>query len=177
VDKPYGFLAISLDAEDKTTELTKRGKAFPLANKYGELITRMEMRDLKRKKGGNADFMGFWSGKKTEGFKLNFTWAFHTGLGIWHEQDPHVHPNDEALVFVGLDPENPNYLGAELEIAMGEEREIHVFDTPTVVIAPKGLVHCPLITRRVDKPYAFTAICLNNEHDTKWLGVKPKENR
>jgi len=177
VDKSYGFLAISLNGEDKTTELTKRGKAFPLANKYGELITRMEMRDLKRRKGGNADFMGFWSGKKTEGFKLNFTWAFHTGLGVWHEQDPHVHPNDEALVFLGLDPENPNYLGAELEIAMGEEREVHVFDTPTVVVAPKGLVHCPLITRRVDKPYAFTAICLNNEHDTKWLGVKPKENR
>jgi hypothetical protein len=174
VDKPFGFLAISLSGEDKTTELTKRGKAFPLANKYGELITRMEMRDLKRKKGGNADFMGYWNGKKTEGFKLNFTWAFHTGLGAWHEQDPHVHPNDEALVFVGLDPENPNYLGAEMEIQMGEEREVHVFDTPTVVVAPKGLVHCPLITRRVDKPYAFTAICLNTEHDTKWLGVAKK---
>ena len=175
VDKPYGFLAISCDAKDKTTELPGRKKAFILANKYGELITRMEMRDLKRKKGGNADFMGFWSGKKTEGFKLNFTWAFHTGLGFWHEQDPHVHPNDEALVFVGLDPENPDYLGAEMEIQMGEEREVHVFDTPTVVIAPKGLVHCPLITRRVDKPYAFTAICLSNEHDTTWLGVKPKK--
>ncbi|OGN99732.1 MAG: hypothetical protein A2Y58_02145 [Chloroflexi bacterium RBG_13_51_52] len=174
VDKPYGFLGISCNAEDKTSELTKRGKAFPLVNKYGDLITRMELRDMKRTKGGNADYIGFWTGKNTPGFKLNFTWAFHKGTGVWHEQDPHVHPNDEALVFVGLDPDKPDYLGAEMEIRMGEEQEVHVFNTPTVVIAPKGLVHCPLITRKVEKPYSFTAICLNNEHETTWLGAKLK---
>ena len=69
----------------------------------------------------------------------------------------------------GLDQNNPEYLGAEIEIAMGEQ-EIHVFDTSTVVVAPKGLVHCPLVTRRVDKPYGFSAICLNTEHNTTWLG-------
>jgi hypothetical protein len=176
VGKPFGFLAISVNGEEKTEELTKRGKAFPLANKYGDLITRMEMRDLHRKMGGNADFIGFWSGKNTPGFNLNFTWAFHTGTGAWHEHDPHVHPNDEALVFVGLDPEKPDYLGAEIEFRFGEEQEVHVFDTPSVVIAPKGLVHCPLITRKVDKPYAFTAICLAHEHDTTWLGGDKKFN-
>jgi len=170
VDKPFGFLAISLSAGEKTEELTSRGKAFPLFNKYGELITRMEMRDMHRKKGGNADYIAFWSGQKHDGFLLNFTWAFHTGTGAWHEHDPHVHPNDEALVFVGLDPENPDYLGAEIEFRFGEEQEVHVFDTPSVVIAPKGLVHCPLITRKVEKPYAFTAIVLAHEHETTWLG-------
>ena len=174
VDKPFGFLAISTDAEEKTTELTQRKEGSRLANKYGDNILRMELRDMKRTKGGNADFIGFWTGKNTPGFNLNFTWAFHTGLGAWHEQDPHVHPNDEALLFVGCDPDNPDYLGAEIEIAMGDgdDKEIHVFDTPTVVIAPKGLVHCPLITRRVDKPYSFSAISLNTEHDTTWLGGK-----
>lgn len=176
VDKPFGFLAISLSGEDKTKELTKRGKAHFFTNKYGDMIKRMELRDIKRKKGGNADYIGFWSGKEKDGFKLNFTWAFHTGTGAWHEQDPHVHPNDEALVFVGLDPQKPDYLGAEIEIYMGKEMEKHVFNTPTVVIAPKGLVHCPLITRKVEKPYSFTAICLNTEHETKWLGAKPKKS-
>jgi hypothetical protein len=170
VDKPFGFLAISCDAKDKTTELTERKKAFVLADRCGDMIKRMELRDIKRTKGGNADFMAHWSGKNTPGFKLNFTWAFHRGTGYWHEHDPHVHPNDEALVFVGLDPDNPDYLGAEIEFQFGEEREVHVFDTPSVVIAPKGLVHCPLITRKVEKPYSFTAICLAHEHDTTWLG-------
>ena len=145
MDKPFGFLAISTDAEEKTTELTQRKEGSRLANKYGGNILRMELRDMKRTKGGNADFIGFWTGKNTPGFNLNFTWAFHTGLGAWHEQDPHVHPNDEALLFVGCDPDNPDYLGAEIEVAMGDgkDKEIHVFDTPTVVIAPKGVVHCP----------------------------------
>jgi hypothetical protein len=174
VHRPYGFLAISTSGTEKTTELTGRTKASPFATKYADLIKRMEMRDMKRKKGGNADFIGFWSGKDTPGFNLNFTWAFHTGVGAWHEQDPHVHPNDEVLVFLGMDPERPDYLGAEIEIAMGEEQEKHVFDTPTAVIAPRGLVHCPLITRRVDRPYCFTAICLANEHETKWLGTAVK---
>lgn len=172
VDKPFGFLAISVSGEEKTTDLTQKGRATSAKKKYGHLVSKMELRDTKRKAGGNADFIAWWNGKNTEGFKLNFTWAFHTGLGRWHDKDPHVHPNDEALVFVGLDPDNPDYLGAEIEIAMGKEQEIHVFDTPTVVVAPKGLVHCPLITRRVDTPYSFSAICLANEHETTWLGEK-----
>ena len=170
VAKPFGFLAISCDAKEKTTELAERKKAFILFNRCGDMITRMELRDMKRKKGGNADFINFWDSTKTPGFKLHFTWAFHKGTGLWHESDPHIHPNDEALVFVGLDPDKPDYLGAELEIFMGEEQESHIFNTPTVVISPKGLVHCPLITRKVEKPYSFTAICLNHEHTTTWLG-------
>jgi len=172
-DKPFGFLAISLDAKEKTTELKERKQAFILANNQVDLIQRMEMRDLKRQEGGNADYFAWWNGKNREGFLLNFTWAFHTGVGYWHDNDPHVHPNDEALVFVGTDPERPDYLGAEIEFRMGEEQEVHVFNTPTVVVAPKGLIHCPLITRKVENPYAFTAICLAHEHETKWLGGNP----
>jgi hypothetical protein len=173
VDKPFGFLVITLSPENKATELNKRDKAFGLANECGDMIHRMEMRDLKRKEGGNADYFAWWNGKKHEGFLLNFTWAFHTGVGYWHDNDPHVHPNDEALVFVGTDPKRPDYLGAEIEFRMGEEQEVHIFNEPTVVVAPKGLVHCPLITRKVEQPYAFTAICLAHEHETKWLGGNP----
>jgi hypothetical protein len=169
VDKPFGFMAISQSGEHGLEEATLKNE--PSADlKHQDLVKKMEMRDINRKSGGNADYIGFWTGKDTPGFNLNFTWAFHTGLGAWHEKDPHVHPYDECLLFVGMDPDNPDYLGAKIEIHMGEEREVHVFDTPTVVVAPRGLVHCPMITRRVDKPYAFSAICLNNEHDTTFLG-------
>jgi hypothetical protein len=170
VDKPFGFMAISLSGEHKIEQVPVSGQPTKGGKKYADLVKDLGLRDSQRKSGGNADYIGWWSGKDTEDFKLNFTWAFHTGIGAWHEKDPHVHPYDECLLFVGLDPDNPDYLGAEIEIQMGEEREIHVFDTPTVVVAPKGLVHCPLITRRVDKPYGFSAICLNNEHDTTFLG-------
>jgi hypothetical protein len=169
VDKPFGFLAISLSGEHKMSEITPTGTPPSDGKKYGHLVKKLDLRDMHRTKGGNADFIGWWNGNDIEGFDLNFTWAFHTGLGAWHEKDPHVHTTyDEALLFVGCDPDNPDYLGAELSIAFADE--VHIFDTPSVVVAPKGVVHCPLITRRVDKPYCFSAISLNNEHETTWLG-------
>jgi hypothetical protein len=170
VERPFGFLAISLRGEHAMTEPSVQADPE-------ELIQRLELRDLHRTEGGNADLFAWWNGQGREGFTLNFTWAFHTGLGAWHPDDPHVHPADEALLFVGTDPDRPDYLGAEIEIAMGKEREIHVFDTPTVVVAPRGLVHCPLITRRVDSPYMFSAISLNTEHATKWLGGDKGKNQ
>ena len=169
-DRPYGVLMISLSGDDKSTGLPDRNGPTAADGKYQHLVQNLELRDMNRKSGGNADFIAGWNGKGLEGFNLNFTWAFHTGTGAWHEKDPHVHPYDEILLFVGSDPENPERLGAEIDIAMGDEQEIHVFDTPTVVVAPKNFVHCPLITRKVNKPYLFSAICLNTEHETKWLG-------
>ena len=170
VDKACGFLEICLSGEHKSTDLPGRSGTPPTGNKYGHLVKKLDMRDTQRKEGGNADFIAGWSGREMEGFDLNFTWAFHTGLGAWHTRDPHTHPADECLLFVGLDYNNPDYLGAEIEIAMGKEQEKHVFDTPTAVVVPKGLVHCPLITRRVDKPYGFCAISLDAGHETTWLG-------
>ena len=140
-------------------------------SKYGHLVKKMDMRDTQRKSGGNADNISGFGGKDLEGFKLNFTWAIHKGLGDWHEgRDPHVHPYDECLVFMGLDPENPAYLGAEIEVGMGKEGEKVIIDSPSVIVVPGGLVHGPLITKKVDQPYGFSAICLNGEHETTWLG-------
>lgn len=175
VDKTYGILSINLNAESITNYIPGPSKQVKSTDaKYGHLVKKMTMHDTQRKSGGNGDFIAGYGGKTLEGLDLNFTWAFHSGLGKWHEKDPHFHPFDEALVFVGLDPDNPESLGAELEIQMGEEMEPHVFDTAVAIIAPGGFVHCPLITQKVDKPYAFTAICLNGEHGTTWLGGDEK---
>ena len=169
-DKTYGFLEIHLGGEVVKTDLPERSRPPSTEEEYGHLVQNLDMRDTNRKSGGNADYIAGWSGKDFEDFGLNFTWAFHTGLGTWHERDPHVHPYNEVLLFVGLNSDNPEDLGAEIEIAMGKELEKHVFDTSTIIVAPGGLVHCPLITRRVDRPYGFSAICLNTEHTTTWLG-------
>jgi hypothetical protein len=173
VDRPFAYLGIYLDSEFRQ-QTYQRPKLPPAAEKkYGDLVKKMEFRDLtQRPMGGNADYIASWNGKDIEGFKLNFTFAFHKDTGPWHGgKDPHVHSYDEALLFVGCDPERPEYLGAEIQIEMGKEREVHVFDYPAVVVAPAGFVHCPLVTRKVGKPYIFSAICLNVTHDTTWLGT------
>lgn len=111
VEKPYGFLAISLGGQHDLAKVP--GSSAPAAErKCADLVRPLELREMKlRPRGGNADYIAGWNGKNTGGFNLNFTWAFHTATGPWHERDPHVHPADEALLFVGTDPDNPDYLG------------------------------------------------------------------
>jgi hypothetical protein len=119
---------------------------------------------------GNADHLVWLYGDNLEGMQVNFTWGYYTGCGIWHRGgEAHTHPEEEILVFVGLDPDNINFLGAELELGMGKDYERHIFNKPTVAICPKGFPHLPLIVRWVDKPYGFFVICLSAEHDSPWV--------
>ncbi|MCX7912327.1 MAG: hypothetical protein N2506_05130, partial [Dehalococcoidales bacterium] len=119
---------------------------------------------------GNGDQIVWLYGKDLEGFEVNFTWGFYSRCGKWHRGgESHYHPEAEILCFVGLDPDNLNYLGAELELGMGKEMERHVFNTPTVAICPAGFPHLPLITRWVDKPYGFIVVCLSGEHASPWV--------
>lgn len=123
---------------------------------------------------GNADINRWLNGRDhLEGMELNFSWGFYTGLGDWHPgMDPHVHPYPECLVFVGLDPDRPEYLGAELQYCLGKELEIHTFDKPSVIAAPGGFLHCPSVTLDVTSPigYSFFIISLGANPTTRWLG-------
>jgi hypothetical protein len=119
---------------------------------------------------GNADHLVWLYGNDLEGFEVNFTWGFYTGSGIWHRGgEAHYHPEEEILVFVGLDPDDLNFLGCEQELAMGKEYERHIFNKPTVAVCPSGFPHLPLITRWTDKPYSFIVCCLSGEHDSPWV--------
>jgi hypothetical protein len=68
---------------------------------------------------------------------------------------PHKHNCDELLFFISTDPENPVDLGGEVEIALGEDWERHVVTTSGVVCIPKGVQHCPIYMRKVDRPFYF----------------------
>ena len=123
---------------------------------------------------GNADSIYWLNGREhLEGLELNFSWGFYTGLGDWHPgMDPHIHPYPECLVFVGLDPDDVEYLGAEISYCLGEELEVHTFDKPTVIVVPAGFPHCPSITKNVTNPigYSFMIFSLGAEPKTTWMG-------
>jgi hypothetical protein len=195
VDNPIVHYPIGLGPEYKA-ELISQDSKLPKTSgsKYGHLIKKLityiddRMRDSRidysmvtdsngvmhpAEAGvgpGNGDQIVWLFGKDLEGLDINFTWGFYSRCGKWHRGgEAHTHPEEEILVFVGLDPDDSNYLGAELELGMGKDYERHIFNTPTVAICPKGFPHLPLITRWVDKPYGFFVICLSGEHDSPWV--------
>jgi hypothetical protein len=116
---------------------------------------------------GNANHLVSMTGKDLEGMDASIFWGFCSQPGIWRRgTGAHVHPMDEILVYLGIDPE-VKYLGAEIELDMGQEHERHFFTQPSVVICPAGTPHLPQVTRWVDTPFAFFAVCLSGEHETK----------
>lgn len=97
------------------------------------------------------------------GFDLHIIYACACRTGITGmSTKPHVHNYDEAVFFIGTDPTHLDELGAEVEISIGEpgKEEKYTFDKPSVLIAPKGVYHCPIVTKKIDKPYVCMAVSL-----------------
>ena len=68
----------------------------------------------------------------------------------------HSHNFDEAIAFVGSNPDDPHDLGGEVELWVDGKQNI--LNRSFVAFIPAGTEHCPLKIRRVDRPiFHFTA--------------------
>jgi len=70
---------------------------------------------------------------------------------VWVEE--HTHDFDEVFGLYGSDPENPEELNGEIELWIGGEK--HLITRSCLIFIPKGVKHCPLILRRIDRPVFF----------------------
>lgn len=80
----------------------------------------------------------------------------------------HSHNFDMALCFVGSDPKHPSRLGAELEVQLGDEK--HMLSKTSAIFIPKGLLHCPIIHRSVDRPYLQIKFAIRSEEKNNVSG-------
>ena len=71
------------------------------------------------------------------------------------EPNPHIHDHahdyDEIVLHVGTDPDNPEYLGAEIEFVVGGQKL--TINKTSALFIPKGVDHGPLTWKKVDKPH------------------------
>ena len=129
---------------------------------------------------GNADSMVWMYGKDLNGFRFNVNWGFFSSPGSGSGRsgdDTHTHAEPEVLIWVGLAPQDPSYLGAEIDIALGPDCEHHTLTQPTAVICPGNFAHAPLTVRWVDDPYVFLLGCLEEEYVPKRVGVDELEEK
>ncbi|HSW58500.1 MAG TPA: hypothetical protein VLH15_08870 [Dehalococcoidales bacterium] len=146
--------------------LTERGKLNPA--RFPPELAKQRAENLKSSRmklgPGNADHLAWMFGSDLDGTKINMDWGFFSSAGLWHRGvGAHVHAVDEVLVFTGVDSDKPDYLGAEIEIDLGKEHERHLITRSSVVILPAGTPHAPIVTRWVDRPFAFFSINLASE--------------
>ncbi len=69
--------------------------------------------------------------------------------GIVHSHEDY----DEYVGFLGSNPEDPHDLCGEVEFWLGDEK--HILTNSCAVFIPKGLLHCPIYFRRVDRPIFY----------------------
>ncbi|MFC1928256.1 hypothetical protein ACFLXK_01460 [Chloroflexota bacterium] len=115
--------------------------------------------------GGFGPFIGFMGqigGENDDTALIRMRWV--TTPCVMEPGNPHKHDFDQYFCFYGGNVEKVEDFGAEVEIWLGEEGEKHTFNTATVVHVPKGLVHCPLNIKRVDKPIIFMTIVFTSKY-------------
>jgi hypothetical protein len=69
----------------------------------------------------------------------------------------HTHNSDEIIAFFGSNPKDPHDLGGKIEIWLEDEK--YILTKSCLIFVPKGMKHCPLVIRKVDRPiFHFTTV-------------------
>lgn len=82
----------------------------------------------------------------------------------WVMEEPHSHDFDQAWHVFGANSMDISEFEAELEVHLGAEDEKYVITTPQVIYIPKGLIHCPVVFKRVDKPIVWLNIAFAGDY-------------
>jgi hypothetical protein len=90
-------------------------------------------------------------------------------------KDPHAHDFDQFLHFYGAHSQDITDFDAVVEMSLGEEGEKHTITEPTVLHIPKGMIHCPLNFKVVNKPVIFMNVALTPRYGTGPSGTPPSK--
>jgi len=162
VFRPFGHFHLALSTKYSGSHVEKEGTTD--GSKYAHLLKKITA--TKGPGGAEAKQHFAMSGAELEGLNLNFVMGLYDRPGKW-SQAAHTHPYDEIMVFFGHNVADLSYLGADITVEIGPEREKHTFNVPTVVSLPKGLPHFPVTCNRVDKPYRMMQVGLGSEYQSQ----------
>jgi hypothetical protein len=84
----------------------------------------------------------------------------------------HYHECDEYLVFHGTNPEDPFDLGGEVEFWLGGEK--HIVTKSCAIFIPKGVLHGPLKTLKVERPFLSISVANTLNYKILKLDDNPK---
>ena len=89
-------------------------------------------------------------------FQMNTSWYIDRSPDEQMHGE-HTHDFPELLGFYGSDPENPDNLGAEIEMYI--EGEQHILTKSSMIYIPAGLKHLPMAILKLDRPVFHFSIC------------------
>jgi hypothetical protein len=105
---------------------------------------------------------------KDSNFQIRFT---HVSVPFEGKEDAHKHDFAEVFVFVPCSEDLKAY-DAETELYLGEKGEKMIIKETCAVHIPAGLMHCPIIHKRVGMPFFFVNCPITPEYSAIIGGEK-----
>jgi len=125
--------------------------------KYGDLVKSFDF----QYDGPGSTRQGTELNGEYLGYDLNIQYGSYWAAGKIGEAE--THDFDQVMIFMGTDTWDMGYLGAEIELSLGTEKEKHMVTTATAVAVPKGTVHMPADIGRMDDRFIYMTISLAPE--------------
>ena len=95
--------------------------------------------------------MMYLDGEYVKGaFYVECCWFWPTDKEDKGSPEPHTHDYGEVLAFFGTNWDNPQELGAEIELWI--ENEKNLVNQSFLAFIPAGTVHCPLKIVKINRP-------------------------
>ncbi|MCX7911828.1 MAG: hypothetical protein N2506_02535 [Dehalococcoidales bacterium] len=101
-----------------------------------------------------APQINIFGGEHLGGINFTMNWSYLTEPFVMVDK-AHSHDFDQVICFIGGDPTNIREFGGVVEMYFGEEQEKHVITSPSYICVPRGLIHGPLIIKKIDKPIVY----------------------
>lgn len=92
---------------------------------------------------------------------------------------PHMHKENEIIMLIGADYENPYDLGGTVEFCFGKEMKKHEFTRSCTIMIPGGTPHGFFHIKEAHKPFLFVSSQEANPRTEKflWEYLTPEELR
>jgi hypothetical protein len=153
----FGHFHLALASKYAGGKAEKEGTTN--GKKYNSLFKTMKAKPGAKR--SNAAQVISVEGPDVSGIPINFNMSLCNKTGDWNPgKSSFMHPYDSVLVFFGHKTEDLSYLGAEISLAIGPEKEKYTFDKPTAVALPKGTPYSVVNCSKLEKPYGVMQIGL-----------------
>lgn len=129
--------------------------------KYGHLMKNFTFQDY-----GPGDYR---QGTKMDGKFFGFDMCLEYGT-YWAAgkvgkapYDSEKHDFNQVMIWMGANTYDLGYLGAEVEMIIGEEMEQQMITTATAIAIPKGLQHLPVNIARMENRFISMTVSVTPE--------------
>jgi len=130
-------------------------------SKYGKYVVKKPAYEVipKFEVKGRIPAMTLMSSNLVPGTKMYIETGWVLGMPDPNPHIPeHTHDYDEIILHLGMDPNNPEDLGGEIEI--GIDGQPVTIDSTSAIYVPKGVKHGPLIWKKFRRPHLELTIMI-----------------